>query len=217
MRLTGYAARFDVETKLGSFRERIRPGAFADALRRGDDVKLLLNHDPNHVIASTAAGTLRLAEDRIGLRFEADVADTTTGRDVVRLVERGDLAGCSFGWSGTEDRWSDDGRGLPLRELVRVGTERLWDVSVVAFPAYSDTAVAASGTFTPASLASVRTVGGRREVGVRWQRTRDRGWRRTILYEGEEPREAKVVRLDLARMRLELARRRIPTYAVTSR
>ena len=45
MILEGYAAVYNSETDLGHFREVIRPGAFDDVL--DNDVRALINHDPN--------------------------------------------------------------------------------------------------------------------------------------------------------------------------
>jgi uncharacterized protein len=45
---------------------------------------------------------------------EIDLPDTTWGRDIRTLVERGDIGakgngGMSFGFSTVKDSWSDDG------------------------------------------------------------------------------------------------------------
>ena len=48
MTLEGYAAVFNSETDLGAFREVIRPGAFDDVM--DNDVRALINHDPNLIL-----------------------------------------------------------------------------------------------------------------------------------------------------------------------
>ncbi len=137
-KLAGYAAVFDAEADLGAFRERIAPGAFAASLAGGGDILCLVDHDPSALLGRTRTGTLRLAEDSRGLAFEVDIPDTTLGRDVLALAERGDLGGGSFGFlvaSGGE-RWQGD-----LRTLTAVD---LREISVVhAWPAYDATSVAA--------------------------------------------------------------------------
>ncbi len=130
--LAGYAARFGSEADLGTFRERIAPGAF----RLDRDVLALVDHDPAKLLGRTRTGTLRLYEDSQGLGFELDVPETTLGRDVLAMAERGDLGGMSFGFHVQDERW--EGRRRELRAVD------LLEVSVVhAHPAYPDTDVAA--------------------------------------------------------------------------
>lgn len=146
---TGYAAVFNSWSEdLGGFRERIRPGAFAKSLgEQRANIKMFLNHNQDIVLASTRAGTLRLGEDAKGLRVEADLPDTTAGRDLAVSLGRGDVDSMSFGFQTIRDavpestkRWD----GGPERELVEV---RLFEVSpVTGWPAY------------PATSAAVRTL-----------------------------------------------------------
>jgi len=138
-RLVGHAAVFDkLSEDLGGWRERIAKGAFAGVL--GDDVRALWNHDPNHLLARTAAGTLRLSEDDAGLAMDLDPPDTTTGRDLLVLVDRGDVREMSFGFQVGDDEWITEG-DQTTRVITRVA--RLWDVSPVTYPAYPDTDIAA--------------------------------------------------------------------------
>src|SRR5690606_31412235 len=96
-RLEGYAATFNNPADIGGrFVETIAPGAFATSLRAKGDILALVDHDPGRVLARTRSGTLRLAEDARGLAFDLDVPDTSAGRDVLALAERGDLGGMSF-------------------------------------------------------------------------------------------------------------------------
>lgn len=133
----GYAAVFNSEADIGGyFREVIAPGAFADALSQ--DVRALVDHDSGRVIGRTKAGTLRLKQDDTGLAVEIDLPDTTDGRDLGTLIERGDVSGMSFGFIVTKQRW-DETQDPPLRTVEAVD---LREVSVVAFPAYDDTSIA---------------------------------------------------------------------------
>jgi phage head maturation protease len=63
--LKGYAAVFNLPSvELWGFYEQIAPGAFADSIAAGDDVRALWNHDPNWVMARTTngmSGAIRLA------------------------------------------------------------------------------------------------------------------------------------------------------------
>ena len=133
----GYAAVFGSTADIGdSFREIIAPGAFASALSQ--DVRALIDHDSGRVIGRTTAGTLRLAQDATGLAVEIDLPDTSDGRDLATLIERGDVSGMSFGFIVTKQTWDETG-DIPTRTIEAVD---LREVSVVAFPAYDDTSIA---------------------------------------------------------------------------
>lgn len=134
-KLVGYAAVFEQETRISDFTEVIKPGAFAASLK-GRDILALVDHDPARLLARTKSGTLRLEEDSKGLRFELDVPDTTEGRDLLALAERGDLGGMSFGFTVARsgERWN--GKKRELRAVT------LHEISVVhAWPAYEGTTV----------------------------------------------------------------------------
>jgi uncharacterized protein len=138
--LTGYAAVFNSEANLGSFSEVIRPGAFAKSLATGSNVRALYHHEGNALLGTTRSGTLKLQEDAHGLRFDLSLPATSHGNDLAILVERGDVAGCSFGFRVADggDRWEQRG-GQMVRELLTVDLE---EVTLTADPAYADTTVA---------------------------------------------------------------------------
>lgn len=136
----GYAAVFGEEADIGGFfREKLKRGCFANSLRRGD-IRALYDHDHGRVLGRTSSGSLRLMEDAIGLRFELDVEETTPdGQTVLALVGRQDVNQCSFGFRVISEEWRDEGDGtLPLRIITEV---ELYEVSIVAWPAYDTTSV----------------------------------------------------------------------------
>lgn len=136
----GYAAVFNSPTTIGDdswgFVEVISPGAFTDTIN--DDIFALNSHEWERVIGRTKNGTLRLKQDDKGLAVEIDLPDTTDGRDVAALVERGDISGMSFGFCVTKQEWDETGK-VPKRTIMAV---ELYEVSPVARPAYEDTSVA---------------------------------------------------------------------------
>lgn len=135
--VAGYAAVFNQEADIGgSFREIIAPGAFKGSL--DNDVRALVDHDTGRVIGRSKAGTLRMKEDKHGLAVEIDLPDTTDGRDLAHLLERGDISGMSFGFRVTHDEW-DETKEIPTRTIRAV---ELFEVSAVAFPAYDGTELA---------------------------------------------------------------------------
>jgi hypothetical protein len=91
------------------------------------------------VLASKRSGTLRLEEDEYGLRFEADLPDTTAARDLRELMRTGIVSTMSFGFTIARggDRWSADGSERTLTAI------NVHEVSVVTgFPAYPQTTAA---------------------------------------------------------------------------
>ena len=136
MTFRGYAAVFNSPSEPLPFTEVIREGAFMRSLKTRNEVKMFMNHNTDHVLASTRSGTLKLKEDSTGLLAEAKLPETTSGRDLSVLMQRGDVHSMSFGFSvpPNGDKWSQDGA---TRELHQI---RLHEVSVVTgFPAYEAT------------------------------------------------------------------------------
>lgn len=136
-KLTGYVARFDTEARIGQFTETIKPGAFRASLASGRDILALADHDAGKVLGRTRSGTLQLSEDANGLQFTLQMPDTQTGRDLIALAERGDLGGCSFGFTVPKDgdHWDGDRRELRSVELHEVSIVQSW-------PAYEGTEIA---------------------------------------------------------------------------
>lgn len=140
----GYAAPFNRRSQLmfGEFVEVIAPGAFRDAIAR-DDVRFVVNHDPNLVLArhrNVADDTMELREDTFGLRVSARMAPTSYARDLATVIRRGDVSGMSFRFRALDERWDiirgGELDGVVERTLLAV---KLRDVSVVTYPAYLDT------------------------------------------------------------------------------
>ena len=147
--LEGYAAVFNEETNLGAFREVILPGAFASSMDK--DIICLVDHDFSKVLGRTRSGTLRLAEDRRGLRFSVDLPDTNLAHDVLALVQRGDLGGCSFGFNVAPGGEHWQGKRRELRSVI------LHEISLVsAWPAYKSTSVSARSQMPPKVMALER-------------------------------------------------------------
>jgi uncharacterized protein len=116
----------------GKFRERILSGAF-DLEDR--DILVTVEHDNGALLGRTASGTARLEERKDGLYYSVDLPDTTAGRDVAELVERGDIRGNSFEFIATADDWDEEDRTISKGMLFQVGP--------VASPFYdADTTVA---------------------------------------------------------------------------
>ena len=122
--------------KVRTFLERIRAGVFRDALKRNDEVLVLLNHDNNRVLASTKDSTAVLEEDNIGLRAEITITDT----EVVQKAREGKLTGWSFGFVCNDDELTSEGND----EIRTVTNMELREVSILddtKAPAYYGTLI----------------------------------------------------------------------------
>jgi len=155
LRMAGYASVTDspytVTDWLGEYTEVLRSGAFAKTLKERDDVRLLLNHE-GLPLARTKSGTLALREvtdaaddpqgrSQTGLWAEAEL-DPRSGlaNDVKLAMERGDLDEMSFAFQVLRQEWSPD---FEQRDILEV---KLFDVSVVTYPANPATSVGLRAT-----------------------------------------------------------------------
>lgn len=141
--LSGYAAVFDVPTTKQSDypgSETIARGAFTKALGSDLNVRATVDHGMGSVglLGTTQAGTLKLSQDDVGLRYEIDLPDTSTARDVRALVARGDIRGASFMATVDRSTMERSSSGVVHRTFPM-----LLDICVTAMPAYSETSVAA--------------------------------------------------------------------------
>jgi HK97 family phage prohead protease len=121
----------------GSFRKTIKERLAA--------APILANHDAfgglpigKHISAN---------EDSAGVRISAALSETTAGQDARRLLRDGVPLGLSFGFDRIKDRSAEDDDPLDMdvapddvkrwpRSEIRVITEvRLWESSLVTFPA----------------------------------------------------------------------------------
>ena len=121
----------------GEFVEMIEPGTFAEALTRAQNVDMLLNHNGNRRLASTAGGTLSLKEDNIGLHAECDVSDA----EVIQSAKNGDLRGWSFGMFVNKDEMEQRGDKIPRRHVQNID---IFEVSLIdkrMMPCYAGTSV----------------------------------------------------------------------------
>jgi HK97 family phage prohead protease len=150
MSFTGYASVFNSPSEdLGGFVEYVAPGAFKRSLQSRNEVKLLWNHDSGEPLASLRGGTMQLVEDSRGLKVTASLPNTTRGRDVAELLRSKVISSMSFGFNVIKDSWASDGKTRTLESV------RLFEVSIVSFPAYEATTaqVRSAQTINPDQLA----------------------------------------------------------------
>lgn len=118
--------------------ESVSPEAFDGAL--SDDIRCLIDHETRLVLGRNKAGTLDLKTDSRGLWGEVKV--NQKDQDAMNLyerVKRGDVNQCSFGFEILDEEFED--RGTEVHWTIK--KVKLYEVSVVTFPAYDETEVSA--------------------------------------------------------------------------
>lgn len=143
--IQGYAIVFNSQSEDMGFREIIHPEAVTDELLKNSDIIAKFNHSDNRVLARSkyGEGTLKLAIDNVGLRYEFEAPNTSTGNELIELVSRGDIDASSFAFEVDSDKetWERDENNNVVRHIY--GFKRLFDVSPVTVPAYSETTCSA--------------------------------------------------------------------------
>lgn len=138
--ISGYFIVFNSETELyeGCF-EEIAPESFEGVDL--SDVRALIDHETSKVLGRTKAGTLSLSVDKKGVYGEIKVNENDTeAMNLYSRVQRGDVDQCSFGFNILDEAMETREDGSYKFTIKSI---ELFEVSVVTFPAYSDTAVEA--------------------------------------------------------------------------
>ncbi|WP_179394979.1 HK97 family phage prohead protease [Lacticaseibacillus absianus] len=138
--LSGYFIRFNEETQLyrGQF-ETVAPEAIPDDIA-DQDIRALFDHDTGKVLGRTSAGTMTLRKDDKGLFGTVEINDDDPeALSIYAKVKRGDVSQASFGFYIRDQKVEkrDDGWHNTLTDVD------LFEVSVVAFPAYETTEICA--------------------------------------------------------------------------
>jgi HK97 family phage prohead protease len=97
------------------------------------DCRALWNHNPDHVLGRTTAGTLHLNIDARGLAYVIDPPDTQLANDLMKSMRRKDVTQSSFGFICKRDQWTDNPDGTISRVILEF--EQLYDVSPVTYAA----------------------------------------------------------------------------------
>jgi hypothetical protein len=146
--IEGYPIVFNQETVIGGYcREVIDPSAVDEAMLR--DVALMVGHDFGmiplaHSRRNNENSTMRLGIDEKGVPMRAalDVRNNPKAQEAYSAVKRGDLSGMSFAFTVEKESWEGLDTDMPLRRITKFG--KIFEVSLVAFPAYEGTSVQAA-------------------------------------------------------------------------
>lgn len=144
----GYATTFNEPYELLNYgdyivREQIDPHAFDETDM--SDVIMQYDHQ-GRVFARNSNGTLQLETDDRGLRMEAYLGGTETGRQLYEEIKGGYTTKMSFGFTVEEDtRQITDNMVTHVTEVLRTITKvrKLYDVSAVSLPANDGTEISA--------------------------------------------------------------------------
>ena len=135
----GYGSIFNSRSEnLGNFYEYISPTAISQETIERSDVRALINHDSNLILARSTTGTLDLSVDEKGLKYSFEIPETSYGKDLAINMKNGNLNQSSFAFTVGDDEWSTDDDGNDIRTITAI--DKLYDISVVSYPAYSQAA-----------------------------------------------------------------------------
>ena len=119
-----------------TFREIVNPLVFQRAINKSDSVEFLLNHNPKLKLGDTKSG-VKLYEDNIGLKIEADITDENTIRS---YNDNGKFSGFSFGFIANKDNFTVED-GVNIRRLEDIDLIEVSLLEVGYTPAYTGTMI----------------------------------------------------------------------------
>lgn len=145
-KISGYAIVFEQRTVL--YKDTITGYEYGEiidrhALDSTDMTDVILRYDhEGRVLARTRNNSLRLSVDDHGLAIEADMNGSDEARSYYNDVKAGLVDKMSFCFEVEADEWDEATRTRRIKSI-----SRLYDVSLVSFPAYEQTQVSARGHF----------------------------------------------------------------------
>jgi len=171
MQLTGTPIIFDQEAvindRLGKYKEVIKRGALDGADLT--DIRLLYNHDMNKIPLARTPKTMAFNVDEKGLHMMATLPDTEEAKAVHTAVSRGDLSGMSFTFTVPKGGSSYDSK-TNTRTISKIA--KVYECSVVPFPAYQQTSVEARAEMTDAQGQEIA----RQQLKIKVNQIMRKGW-----------------------------------------
>lgn len=156
--IEGYVLKFGVRSRLlcdwwDYYYEVLEPGCVTREMLDRQDIKLTMFHDRQLILARSnkGTGTLNYEVDAVGVRFWAEMPRTVDGDKALELVQRGDIAGCSFCYSTDEGdsenavsyerlkEKTENGEDILLRHVKRI--DSVYDFTLATDPAFEQTTV----------------------------------------------------------------------------
>lgn len=148
--IEGFAIVFNRESRImfdpdrnKYFIEIIRKDAITEELIRSCDVKALLEHNKQRMLARSfnGSGSLSLSIEDYGCKYRFDKPDTSDGNYAAVMIRRRDFFGSSFAYTTDEKKNVEyTKRGdILIRTVNKI--DRIFDISIVSDPAYFGTEV----------------------------------------------------------------------------
>jgi HK97 family phage prohead protease len=146
--LTGRPIVFGQRTDMGWYDEIIEQGALDETDLK--DVRFLVNHNTDMIPLArsrnnTDNSTMQMTvdQDGMGIRVDLDVENNAEAKSLYSAVARGDISGMSFMFTVDKDAWDDVDSEHPTRRIRSL--QKVYEVSAVTFPAYSQTSIQTRG------------------------------------------------------------------------
>ena len=139
------------KTQRKSFIEIIDPRAVTKSFLDQQDIKMVYNHSTDALMARSiyGIGSMAYSVDEYGVKYSFEMPNTTVGNDVLELIRRGDVFGCSFAFTYAKDGVRDEKvDGQNLRTVIKM--DSIHDFSIVVDPAYLGTYVVSQRAFEDA-------------------------------------------------------------------
>jgi len=155
--IEGHAAVFEKRANIGGlFYEVIERGAFDEC--DFTDVPFLINHDKRKLPVARSRrnngnSTMKISVDNVGLLVAADldIENNPEARGLYSAVKRGDVDGMSLEFRVKEQLWENRNAKMPTRVIKKFA--KVYEVSAVNDPAYSETDIHARGSLEDDRLA----------------------------------------------------------------
>ncbi len=149
----GFPIVFDKRANISNlFYEEIAPDALNDADL--SDFVLLANHDfkmiplARHRRGARSTMDIEIQKTGLFIKSQLDIENNTTAKMLCSAIQRGDMEGMSFAF-GVEidgEEWFDIQAEMPVRRITKI--RKVFEVSVVTNPAYTQTSINARSAAT---------------------------------------------------------------------
>lgn len=148
---SGYASVYGV---IDAYRERVAPGAFANTLRKWQTRGRLPPALWQHRSAEPVGPFTKMVEDERGLYTEGQllVKDVQRAREARALMQSKTVDGMSIGFNSVVEEWNSEEKLLTLKEID------LWEVSIVTFPANSESLITEVRSMLAEGVPSIKDI-----------------------------------------------------------